>query len=115
MQVLVLNVEGRVLTPDQMRAGLFILPSESALASSLLQGGAWMPPLVKQSAAGDEPPGMVSKKNIVPLSIPGVYIWLCSTCLRGFRVCLQSFKACFEGQSSSISTTSITHQQQISA
>ncbi|KAL3152962.1 hypothetical protein ABBQ38_011992 [Trebouxia sp. C0009 RCD-2024] len=47
-QVLVLTVEGRVLTADHMRAGLFIQPSEAALASSLLQGGAWLPPAIPQ-------------------------------------------------------------------
>ena len=56
-QVLVLNVEGRVLTPDQMRAGLFILPSEAAFATSLLQGGAWTPPHISQQSVADEPAG----------------------------------------------------------
>lgn len=55
--MLVLNVEGRVLTPDQMRAGLYILPSEAALATSLMQGGAWAPPSTAQQTAADEPPG----------------------------------------------------------
>lgn len=50
LQVLVLTVEGRVLTADHMRAGLFIQPSEAALASSLLQGGAWLPPAIPQPA-----------------------------------------------------------------
>ncbi|KAL0051980.1 hypothetical protein WJX82_005745 [Trebouxia sp. C0006] len=54
-QVLVLNVEGRVLTPDQMRAGLYILPSEAALATSLLQGGAWAPPHISQQSVANEP------------------------------------------------------------
>ncbi len=56
-QVLVLNVEGRVLTPDQMRAGLYILPSEAALATSLLQGGAWTPPNISQQTVANEPAG----------------------------------------------------------
>jgi len=56
-QVLVLNVEGRVLTPDQMRAGLYVLPSEAALATSLLQGGAWTPPHISQQTVADEPAG----------------------------------------------------------
>ncbi len=56
-QVLVLNVEGRVLTPDQMRAGLYILPSEAALATSLLQGGAWAPPHISQQSVANEPAG----------------------------------------------------------
>ncbi len=56
-QVLVLNVEGRVLTPDQMRAGLYILPSEAALATSLLQGGAWTPRDISQQSVSDEPAG----------------------------------------------------------
>ncbi|DBA87452.1 TPA: hypothetical protein ACH3X1_004491 [Trebouxia sp. C0004] len=54
-QVLVLNVEGRVLTPDQMRAGLYVLPSEAALATSLLQGGAWTPPHISQQTVAVEP------------------------------------------------------------
>jgi hypothetical protein len=56
-QVLVLNVEGRVLTPDQMRAGLYIVPSEAALATSLLQGGAWIPPNISQQTVADKPAG----------------------------------------------------------
>ena len=39
-----------------MQAGLFILPSEAALASSLLQGGAWLPPSFPQSPL-DQPLG----------------------------------------------------------
>ena len=54
--MLVLTVEGRVLTADHMRAGLFIQPSEAALASSLLQGGAWLPPATPQ-ASTDQPLG----------------------------------------------------------
>ncbi|KAL0033550.1 hypothetical protein WJX79_003070 [Trebouxia sp. C0005] len=54
-QVLVLNIEGRVLTPDQMRAGLYVLPSEAALATSLLQGGAWMPPHISPANVADKP------------------------------------------------------------
>ena len=56
-QVLILSVEGRVLTPDQMRAGLYILPSEAALATSLLQGGAWTPAHISQQTVADEPAG----------------------------------------------------------
>lgn len=56
-QVLVLNIEGRVLTPDQMRAGLYVLPSEAALATSLLQGGAWMPPHISPANVADKPAG----------------------------------------------------------
>ena len=55
-QVLVLNVEGR----DQMRAGLYILPSEAALATSLLQGGAWAPSNISQQPVADEPAGKLT-------------------------------------------------------
>ena len=58
-QALVVNAEGRVLTSDQMRAGLYILPSEAALASSLLQGGSFNPPAPLQRLADDESPGTV--------------------------------------------------------
>ena len=64
VQILVLNVEGRVLTPDQMRAGLYILPSEAALATSLLQGGAWVPPSTAQQSAADDPPGKSSSSPV---------------------------------------------------
>ena len=57
LQVLVLSVEGRVLTPHQRRTGLFILPSEAALAKTLLQGGAWMPCPSDAQPVNDESPG----------------------------------------------------------
>ncbi len=82
-QVLVLNVEGRVLTPDQMRAGLYILPSEAALATSLLQKGAWTPPHISQQTVTDEPAGelAIPLQNIpldaehASLILPCVVVW----------------------------------------
>lgn len=71
LQTLVLNVEGRVLTPDQMRAGLFVLPSEAALASRLLQEGAWRTPSIPLPSTSEQSLG----EPLFPL-----YCSFCSVC-----------------------------------
>ena len=123
--MLVLNVEGRVLTPDQMRAGQYILPSEAALAKTLLHGGAWAPTAVPQQPAVDDRPGQcrystwysVEVHESIRLLSPDYLIMTSAACLwliiwqAGFVVwfVVQSgFRVCSDGSCSS--NTSITHQ-----
>lgn len=58
-QVLALHVEGRVLTPDQFRAGDYVLPSELPLAHMLLEQGDGVPN-PSQSADAQQLPGIQS-------------------------------------------------------
>ena len=57
MQVLVLHVEGRVLTPDQLRAGDYVLPSELPLAQRLVDEADWAAHSSSQQADAQQPLG----------------------------------------------------------
>ena len=57
MQVLVLHVEGRVLTLDQLRAGDYVLPSELPLAQRLVEQGDWTAHSTSQQADALHLPG----------------------------------------------------------
>lgn len=57
MQVLVLHVEGRVLTPDQLRAGDYVLPSELPLAQRLVEQADWAAHSTSQQADAQQLPG----------------------------------------------------------
>lgn len=57
--MLALYVEGRVLTPDQFRAGDYVLPSELPLAHMLLEQGDWAPS-PSQSSDAQQLPGIQS-------------------------------------------------------
>lgn len=57
IQVLVLHVEGRVLTPDQLRAGDYVLPSELPLAQRLVDEAGWAAHSSSQQVDAQQPPG----------------------------------------------------------
>ena len=56
--MLVLHVEGRVLTPDQLRAGDYVLPSELPLAHRLVEQGDWAVQSSSQEPDDKQLPGL---------------------------------------------------------
>lgn len=57
MQVLLLHVEGTVLTPDQFRAGDYVLPSELPLCRTLREQGDWTAQSTSQAPNDNQVPG----------------------------------------------------------
>ena len=58
MQVSVVALQGRVLTPAQLSVGWYLMPADAQLAEELTQqGAAWLPSIAQPSLKEAEPLG----------------------------------------------------------